>query len=326
VQGADSAPNARYQQGYVSYNSKSEGLGLWDAHTGDPVIKFGPTANISVNLWIDPNRGQAVVLHSDGVFRIWDLAEKRVIAQTAAMRAKVLARVVDFNGGYIAAVDKSGVLHEWTLDGAVIREFPVRVSDRTALSATLGHQWLFIEDNKLNETQFIPVGRDGDPFTVAGRGDPRIGDSTFWKWTNPNRRQFYRLADGASLFAIDGDDSDLSGMLKPDRFAIDGEDGDVEIHDMTSGNVMGRVSTWFDDESIGEPLGDGTFAMSTRSGAIEIRSSEDGDCVGAFTGHSGKIAILERSPAGDQLASSSEDGTVRLWTLPVTADPDACGD
>lgn len=71
---------------------------------------------------------------------------------------------------------------------------------------------------------------------------------------------------------------------------------------------------------------DGVIALPTVTGTINLWSRATEECLGGLVGHAGPIAFLDASPTGNVLASSSNDGTVRLWPVPLKRDRDACDD
>src|SRR5204862_6173055 len=49
------------------------------------------------------------------------------------------------------------------------------------------------------------------------------------------------------------------------------------------------------------------------SGVIDIRDGETGDSVRSFQGHDGDVTDVAFSADGSRLASTGEDGTLKVW-------------
>ena len=63
-------------------------------------------------------------------------------------------------------------------------------------------------------------------------------------------------------------------------------------------------------------LSDYTKILTTNGdGQIKVWNVESGDVCHRFTGHRAKILCLAQSPDGDQCASGSEDGAIKIWNL-----------
>jgi WD40 repeat protein len=58
------------------------------------------------------------------------------------------------------------------------------------------------------------------------------------------------------------------------------------------------------------------LAISAKNGTIILISVDRGIFLKSLTGHSGDITGIKFSPDGSLLASTSYDGTVRLWGIP----------
>lgn len=58
------------------------------------------------------------------------------------------------------------------------------------------------------------------------------------------------------------------------------------------------------------------FAIVDKDHIIHLHDATDGGELAQLRGHTNKVVLLEFNPAGDQLASTEADGTVRIWRLP----------
>jgi WD40 repeat protein len=96
---------------------------------------------------------------------------------------------------------------------------------------------------------------------------------------------------------------------------------EVGIHSTDDGRRINTIpaSSAMDPVSLGKH-----FASFPSNGVIDIRHSSTGDCIARLTGHAGPLSEVGLSPDGDLLASSSSDGTVRLWQLPEETATSTC--
>ena len=68
-----------------------------------------------------------------------------------------------------------------------------------------------------------------------------------------------------------------------------------------------------EDSSCGYSPRGNSFAVGLDNGDINIYMTSNWERIRVLSGHTGKILCVVYSPKGDQIASCSEDGTVRLW-------------
>lgn len=111
----------------------------------------------------------------------------------------------------------------------------------------------------------------------------------------------------------------LGGSQRVMSVAFSPDEGSyLALHDEGTLISWSRASgqeQWRSDVASGAlvALDDGRFLMSADDGTVTVRNA-DGDVVGpAFSGHLGPVTAID--VAGDLVATSGEDDTVRLWNL-----------
>lgn len=111
-------------------------------------------------------------------------------------------------------------------------------------------------------------------------------DGTVLAATSNPRVYLWRLADGALIGKLEHG-QDARGLASP-AFSPDG------LH-LATGHGLSLISA---------------------GGFVHVWRVGDGTRVQTFTGHTWRVTGVAYAPDGQHLASSSLDGTIRLWTLP----------
>jgi WD40 repeat protein len=165
-------------------------------------------------------------------------------------------------------------------------------------------------------------GKSFRRFDVVGSGDR---SQTFPASGAGGTLRFYRLTDGRPTFQAPDPDSDLDPGARPtdlrawfgnDRLVVRSGSGANQwftVYDTMTGCVVRTIP-----HVSGQPqfFGDLAATIGTDN-VIRLWRLGSWGPVAALRGHTGVIDSLTQSPDHSTLASSSNDGTVRLWDLPL---------
>ena len=219
----------------------------------------------------------------DGVVRLWD--GERCVRQLTGHRARVWAVAAASAGPLLASSSEDGTIRMWNVNDGSYREVP----------------------NITTMVRSIAINTAGN-FLVSGRENAiRVWDTH----TTQVVADFGEHTDWVRSVAF----------LPGDRFVVSGgEDGVVEIWDVVQG---WRAARWRAHEAGIWAVAvryDGLVASGSRDHTVKLWRLGQGN-VGVLTGHSGWIRSVAFAPAGDRLATTSEDLSVGLWNLADPASP-----
>ncbi len=152
---------------------------------------------------------------------------------------------------------------------------------------------------------------DGKRFTVTTFTVPN-GVS---EW----QAQLHNATDGHLLWTaelgIQGDVNQMKASREGDRLLIRSSDI-ARVLDLSTGkSLLPRLEPEL--EEVGFSANGRYLALAPSNRFIRVVSAVDGRLVAELRGHTNKVTSLSFSADGSLLASSSKDGTARLWRLPA---------
>ena len=211
-----------------------------------------------------------------------------------------------------------------------------------------------------HESPVTAVAVSGDGLVAASGGM----DGTLRLWDVPARREVARLAateggwyrtvsmsaDGRLLFAVDlrnrraqlwdvparrllhtVPEPAVDGGLSPDgrAFVVAVGPESMVVRDTTTFAEVSRFPMTLSQRMVFSP--DGSLIATTDRRDVVLTRAADGARLATLSGHTGDVAAIAFNPSGTQLASTSNDGTMRLWDVATGTEvrtldpPDAVG-
>jgi WD40 repeat protein len=298
-----------------------KGLELWDVDTGKNLLTVGSlilTATSRVNSVVEciafsPDGKFLAGGSSDKTIRFWDMATRQELEPLAGHASGVAAVLFSPNGKTLASGSRDGLIKIWDIGS-------VPEAKRTTDPETLANTDLLLHGHsgRINAVAFSP-----DNKTVAsGSCDRSI--------------KLWNSATGKIIATFEG----ASGWIDSLAFSSDGRilasaetwrdptgtpanterrGGPIRLWDVSTG----RNTVTFDGPH--DRSDSGFVAFSPAHNVLASVSATDHNSISlldvasgkttALAGHAKKVNAVAFSRDGRSLASTSDDGTIRLWDV-----------
>jgi WD40 repeat protein len=313
--------------GWLATAGASHDVVLWDPATGAPLARLAGHQREVIGVAVSRDGARLVSGGVDGVVRWWDTGG--VSATAIAMGHRGVVKTIVWRDDRLVTSSYDRTFRVW--------EMP---SGRPAARAWTPHAPAYLFDVARDGTFAVP-GEDGT-VRVFGVADAReravipVGESLTSLSISPDGTWYALGASSGRVYLVDAKTRAIVASVKAHghvafhlgwstaagaaTLVTSGLDGKLRVwsvpqlaslweRDVESENQVGRVSP---DGKLFAIAGDDTTIEVTDLGARRTAR--------VLHGHTARVWDLAFSPDSGTLASTSEDGTVRLWRL-ATGDP-----
>ncbi|MFL0157111.1 TIR domain-containing protein [Mycobacteroides chelonae] len=293
---APTTPTVTADRGRIFTGGTQSVIRIWDAATGRQVSELAGTPKTAVEVvGLTPDGKRLLTVDSLSMLRVWDVQNSTMIREFMAG----IQTAVNADGTRVAGItarpgpDKRPIwrIGVWDVDtGTQIGPFPEQSdSPRNLALSPDGHRIVTTSNVGLGYAMQIWNADNGQ----------QIGDTIAID-------EAYRNLSAGPAFSPDGN-----------RFAVGFSDNTVRQWDAFSGAPIGPPLVGHTGQVFQVRYSpDGTRIAAGGEGdfAVRIWDAETGIPVGApLTGHLGSVIGLAFTSNGEQIVSTSNDKTIRIW-------------
>ncbi|MBN1450578.1 MAG: helix-turn-helix domain-containing protein [Anaerolineales bacterium] len=269
---------------------------LWDALTGQEILRLPgetePSDFVSTQRITYSPDGKLLVACDSNLIKIYDPTNGDIIQALTGLQSEATAVAFSRDGAYIAAGSLDGTVILWnTATGKVLSKSKHHTGALEGVTFSPDGKWLITASD--DATIKVWNTATGDIVHSYSEFTGLVDSITF----NPAGTQLmFGTADGLHIWQIDVDiDQDTPAFMDQEILLIPNSAG-------------GKFSP--DGSLLATPSGN----ASSRN-AITLMDATTGRELLVLSGHTGWVMGLAFSPDGKWLASTSLDGTVKIWSL-----------
>ncbi len=300
---------------FVVAGGVSGHVGVWELPSFKESERMRLVTGAITSMAASPDRRQFAAGTEHGEVVVFTVSPLQIRALRKGHMRAVRALAFTANGKGLASADDGGIVRFWQLDAPA--ESRVLRGSGIPNSATFS--------------------RDGR-WLLAGGGPPEAGVVTLWDTRSWTSVRTFGTAAPRGTFAppVNGQEppppaavhSVVRAIFSPDgeTVATAGRDGRIKLWARETGAELRTLTGLLPDPVASLAFSpDGRWLAAgfgflnwfddRRIGAIKVWEAASGREIATLKGHERSVASLAFSPAGETLASTSHDGTVRLWRV-----------
>ena len=301
----------------VLTGSKDSTLILWDLDEGTGTQLYGHVDTVT-SLTVGAS-GIAVSTSNDGTAKLWNLDTGKVLEALRGHEGPVLCSAIDLGGRFVATGGADGVIRLWDTQGNALGAYWGHRGPVTGVvfSPDGSSVWSTSRDRTLRRWNL----RDLTSLYEAPCRHPQGVRGVAWDpngvWVASGGRDgivaLWDVVTGQRLARMTGHEGGVNAVASTasGQLASVGNGGQLRLWDADARRCRLTVSAHDAPATTVCFLGEHTVVTGARDQLIRGWNPRDGSLRFELSGHTQRVRAL--TPFGEQLASGSYDGTVRLW-------------
>lgn len=309
----------------LATGSEDGSVRLWDIDTSQCLITLRGYSNKTWSLAFSPEPSLLFAGNEDAVIRGWDVRDAQITFELSGHASRVWAVACSSNGKFAASVSDDLTVRVWDLQ-----------SNR-CLHILKGHSdWIravaFSPDSQLvasaGEDGKVAIWNvsSGSQLAMIESEMTRIFSLAFCRAQtcvalagSSHDVHLLRVEDGQRVAHLHGHRSGLNAIVSfdDDRLASCSDDGMIKIWNIKKEECITTLTVGCRVWSGAWLFGGSSFLSGSEDGILRRWVIETGICEAAVRVHQGSVRSLAVNASGDTVATTGDDGAIRLWSLPA---------
>ncbi|HET8796697.1 MAG TPA: hypothetical protein VFO89_03360, partial [Thermoanaerobaculia bacterium] len=274
-----------------------------------------------------PDRSRLVAGSEDSVVRVWDTDDGVLKAELRQHASRIWAVAASPDGRWIASASDDSTIRLWDVESRICRHVMRGHSDWIRTLAFDPHAELLAsgaEDGRVNVWATATGARLrtidsrlARVFAVAFCGD----GTTIAAGGSESEIRLLAADDSVERGALRGHSGWISALVPigPRHLASCSEDGSIRLWDLDSGECRMTLPVGSKVWCAASGGGGSWLVSGSADGFLRRWSIENGECVASIRAHQDAIWSLGIDAREETVATTGDDGAIRLWRLPDLA-------
>ena len=295
---------------------------VWDVETGK-CLETSKDYDDIFTLALSPNGKQFAMASDDKYVRVFNSKTRKEVWK---VKLKKEGEVVVWSpdGQLVAIADGDQYLHILDAkDGKEVRKItvagsrhtPVIFSTNGKILISGGDQHLHLHDvetgKRITPGLGIPVAPNGFDTVAVGANGRKVYSSVgddLHVWDLDRKETSKVIEENQTIYSL---------AASPDGklLGIGMENGEVKLRVVQNGEIQRKIRTGSQVNVLSFSSTGRSIIAGGNNGVASQWALTNGGKIQSFRGHSKMITDLAVAPGGEVFASSSDDGSVRLWSL-----------